>query len=153
MEECEKSIAAGGLQGQVEFVAADARGLGQVIGEDLDAALLMGLLYHLILEADRKQALSQAFDRLCSGGILFSAFISRFGIMGNLLRNVPDWIEDQVELRSLLARGRRPDAYPRGGFRGYFAWVAEIAPLHEAIRFETLTRTGVEPAIYADDES
>ena len=73
--------------------------------------------------------------------------------MGDLLRNVPDWSEDHVELRSLLARGRRPDEYPRGGFRGYFARAAEIAPLHEAIGFETLTRADVEPAICVDDES
>jgi hypothetical protein len=113
----------------------------------------MGPLYHLILEADRKRALSQVFDRLREGGILFSAFISRYGIMGDLLRDVPDWIEDQAEVRSLLTRGRRPDGYPRGGFRGYFARVDEIAPLHEAIGFETLTLAGIEPAISADDES
>jgi hypothetical protein len=73
--------------------------------------------------------------------------------MGDLLKNMPDWIDDQVEVGSLLARGRRPDDYPRGGFRGYFARVAEIAPLHEAIGFETVTLAAVEPAISADDES
>jgi hypothetical protein len=35
----------------------------------------------------------------------FSSFISRFGIMGDLLKNIPDWIEDQAEVRSLLERG------------------------------------------------
>ena len=48
---------------------------------------------------------------------------------------------------------RSPEDFPRGGFRGYFAKVSEIAPLHEALGFETITLVGVEPAISADDES
>jgi hypothetical protein len=87
------------------------------------------------------------------GGIIFTSFISRFGIMGDLLRNLPGWIEKQTEVRSLLRRGKRPDDSPRGGFRGYFAEVSEIAPLHEAIGFETLTVLGIKPTISADDES
>jgi hypothetical protein len=95
----------------------------------------------------------EAFSHLRTGGVLFSAFISRFGIMGDLLRNVPNWIEDQADVHSILAYGRDPADHPRGGFRGSFARVAEIAPLHESIGFETLAVAGAEPAISADDES
>ena len=73
--------------------------------------------------------------------------------MGDLLKDVPGWIEDQVEVQSLIEKGKRPDDYPRGGFHGYFAQASEIAPLHEAIGFETLVVAGVEPVISADDES
>lgn len=73
--------------------------------------------------------------------------------MGDLIKNVPHWIEDQAEVRSLLDNGKRPDEYPRGGFRGYFAHASEMAPLHEALGFETLVVAGVEPGISADDES
>jgi SAM-dependent methyltransferase len=153
IEECRKIIADEGLERQVRLVVADARDLGKVVEKGFDAVLLMGPLYHLIVEADRKLALKEAFDRLREGGIIFSSFISRFGIMGDLLRNVPNWIEDQAEVRSLLARGKRPKDFPRNGFRGYFAQISEIAPLHEAIGFKTLTLAGVEPVISADDES
>jgi SAM-dependent methyltransferase len=153
LEECKKIITDEGLERQVHFAVADARDLGIVVEKDFDAVLLMGPLYHLIAKDDRIQALQEAFDRLRAGGILFSAFISRFGILGDVLRNIPDWIEDQKEVRSVLKRGKRPDDYPRGGFRGYFAQISEIAPLHEAIGFETITLAGVEPAISADDES
>jgi len=153
IEECRKSIADEGLERQVRLVVSDARDLGKVVEKGFDAVLLMGPLYHLIEETDRQLALKEAFDRLRKGGIIFSAFISRFGIMGDLLRNVPNWIENQAEVRSLLARGNRPYDSPRGGFRGYFAQISEIAPLHEAIGFETLTVAGVEPVISADDES
>ena len=153
LEVCRKSIADEGLERQVRLVVADARDLSEVAEKGFDAVLLMGPLYHLVVEADRKTALKEAFDRLREGGIIFSAFNSRLGILGDLLKNVPGWIEDQAEVRSLLEKGKRPEDYPRGGFRGYFALVSEIAPLHEAIGFKTLTVVGVEPAISADDES
>lgn len=148
-----KNITNAGLTKRVKFVEADARDLRQVVEKDFDAVLLMGPLYHLIAEADRKLALKESFDRMRLGGIIFSSFISRFGILGDLMRNVPEWIEDQKKVRATLATGRRPEGYPQGGFRGYFVKVSEIAPLHEAIGFETLAVAGVEPAISADDES
>lgn len=153
IEECRKSVADAGLVRQVRFVVADARDLGEVTEIGFDAVLLMGPLYHLIVEADRKVALQTAFDRLREGGILFSAFLSRFGVMSDLLKNKPGWIETQAEVRSVLERGKRPDDFPRGGFRGYLTQISEIAPLHEAIGFETLAVAAVEPLIAADDES
>jgi SAM-dependent methyltransferase len=153
LESCKMNLAQAGLESQVRLVLADARDLGEVVERDFDAVLLMGPLYHLIVEADRVLALKGAYDRLREGGVIFSSFISRYGIMGDLIRDIPDWIEDGPEVRSFLANGRRPDDYPRGGFRGYFAQVSEIAPLHEALGFETLTLAGVEPGISADDES
>jgi SAM-dependent methyltransferase len=153
LEKCRKTLVDEGLERRVRLVVADARNLGDVTERGFDAILLMGPLYHLVVKADRVLALREAFDRLRTGGVLFSSFISRFGILGDLVKDVPAWIEDQTEVRSLLEKGRRPDDYPRGGFRGYFAQVSEIAPLHEAIGFETLTVAGVDPAIAADDES
>jgi SAM-dependent methyltransferase len=154
IEVCRKSLVEAGLERQVRLVLADARDLREVTEKEFDAVLLMGPLYHLIAEADRKMALKEVFDRLREGGILFSAFISRFGIMGDLMKDIPDWIENQQEVHSLLEQGKRPDDAPRGGgFRGYFAKVSEIAALHEVIGFETLALVGVEPAISADEES
>ena len=153
LERCGKRLAEQRLGKHVRRILADARDLGQVTERDFDAVLLMGPLYHLILEDDRKQALGQAVERLRAGGMLFSAFISRYGILGDLIKNVPNWIEGQHEVRSVLEIGKDPDDFPRGGFRGYFARVPEIAPLHEAAGLKTIALAGVEPAISADDES
>ena len=153
IEECRKSLADEGLERQVRLIVADARDLSKVTEKEFDAVLLMGPLYHLIVEADRKLALKEAFDRLREGGLIFSAFISRLGVMSDLLKDVPHWIEDQADVRSMLEKGRRSDDAPPGGFRGYFARVSEIAPLHEAVGFETLKVVGVEPTISTDDES
>ena len=153
IERCRQNLIGEGLEFRARLVVADARDLSEVEGRQFDAVLLMGPLYHLTEEADRKLALKEAFDRLRVGGLLFSAFLSRFGVMGDFIKRIPQWIEDQAHVRSFLASGKRPDGSPRGGFRGYFACPDEVAPLHEALGLETLVLAGVEPGISADDES
>lgn len=152
LDVCRKDLEAAGLAEQVRLVTADARDLSAITERKFDAALLMGPLYHLIAETDRKTALKEVFDRLRAGGLLVSAFLSRFGILSDLLKNRPDWIENQAEAWSLIEQGKRPDDFPRGGFRGYSATLGEIAPLHEAVGYSTLAVAGVEPVIAADDE-
>ena len=153
LEQCKLQIEASGLQKQVQYIVADARDLHAVPTTSFDAVLIMGPLYHLVFEEDRREALRQAVDRLRNGGLLFSAHISRLGILGDLMRKTPEWIERKEEVRSLLDRGKRPDDQPRGGFRGYFTRIPEIRPLHEAAGIQTIALAGVEPAISADDES
>lgn len=150
---CRDRLAGARLAHQARFVRADARDLNG-LGETLyDAVLLMGPLYHLVIQSDRALALAEAIKHLRPGGILISAHISRFGIMGDLMKNVPGWIEDCDEVRTIIEQGRDPDHCRAGGFRGYFATAEEIAPLHENAGLETLLLAGVEPAISADDES
>jgi S-adenosylmethionine-dependent methyltransferase len=150
---CRGRLTEEGLADRVKLVVADVRDLSGLTERDYSAVLLMGPLYHLVVENERKMALDEAFSRLKEDGLIFSAFISRYGIMGDLLENVPDWIGEQAEVQSILERGRSPEDYPKGGFRGYFALSDEIVPLHEEIGFETLVLAGVEPAISANDES
>jgi S-adenosylmethionine-dependent methyltransferase len=153
IRQAQERVASEKLEVEIRFVVADARDLNEVTEGDFDAVLMMGPLYHLVAEADRREALDQAFQRLRPGGLVFSSFLSRLGVLADLIRNAPTWIEDQSEVRSLVTRGKRPDDYSRGGFRGYFARVSEIAPLHEELGFETIAVAGVEPVISADDES
>ena len=153
LELCRERVAGEGLEKNVRFFVADARYLGDIKGDTFDAVLLMGPLYHLVLEEDRKTALKEAFNWLKPGGAIFSAFISRYGIWGDVMRNIPYWIENQSEVRSVIEKGRETDDSDRVGFRGYFATVSEIAPLHEEVGFKTMVVAGVEPAISADDES
>jgi S-adenosylmethionine-dependent methyltransferase len=153
LDECRRRLNENGLETQVRLFLADVRDLNEISDRNFDAVLLMGPMYHLVAETDRKKALEEVYLRLIKGGVIFSAFISRYGVLGDLLKKMPDWIEAQVEVRSFLNVGKRPDQFPRGGFRGYFARAEEITPLHEAIGFQTILLAGVEPAISADDES
>lgn len=148
-----QGAAAAKLSKRVRYLLADARQLPEDVGDGFHAALVMGPLYHLIHESDRQLALQQVHARLRPDGIIISSFISRFGIFSDLLKTMPEWIEQRDEVRSVLAIGRDPKDYPHGGFRGYFATPHELAPLHEAVGFETLVVAASEPVIGADDDS
>ena len=154
IELAESRVREEGLSDRVVFHAADARNL-EVIGGEYDAVLLMGPLYHLVYREDRIQALKEVYNRLKPGGVIFSAFISRYGIWGDIIKNLPHIIDRTENLQSILDEGRDPGDRPSEsvGFRGYFVTVSEITPLHEEAGFETLILAGVEPAISADDES
>ena len=142
-----------GLSDHIDFMTGDARTLELVPRGAFEAVLLLGPLYHLVEEEDRTNALRSAHDCLKPGGVILSAWLSRFGNFGNLIKKNPSWIENRDEVRWLIEKGRRPDDAPRGGFRGHFSRVEEIAPIHEKMGFHTLQVAGIEPAISADDES
>ena len=150
---CRQRLMEAGVLQRVICITGDARNLPIVSHQKFDVVLLMGPLYHLVVEADRVLALQQAYHCLKSGGLLFTAWISRYGILGDLLRNVPWWIVDPDVMKSVLERGRHPENQRKGSFRGYYATVSEIPPLHEQVGLTTRVLAAVEPAISADDES
>jgi SAM-dependent methyltransferase len=154
IDACKKRIAAEGLGKKVKCFVADARDLSGVPGGDYDAVLLMGPLYHLVLEEDRKKAVKEAFQRLKTGGIIFSAFISRYGIWGDIMMKVPFMIEAQADIKSIFQRGRDSDhPSPDIHFRAYFAKVSEAKALHQKAGFRTLALAGIEPVGIGADES
>ena len=142
-----------GLIGQVEYHIADARTLENVPGHEFDAVLLMGPLYHLVALSGRQQAVRQSTSRLKDGGIFMSAWISRLGILGDLISKVPDWVREKEEVKSILEIGYNPENPRQGGFRGYFALPEEVVPLQEWAGLETILLAATEPVISADDES
>ena len=72
-----------GLSDQIDFRTGDARQLDGIPRGEFDAVLLMGPLYHLLLETDRTAALRSAYACQIPMAIL-SAMISRFGILVDL---------------------------------------------------------------------
>ena len=153
LDEARRRLSAEGLDKRARLLTADARDLRDLNGMQFDAVLMMGPLYHLVLEDDRKEAVRQAIALLYEGGLFFSTFISRVGVLGDLLKKTPEWIQNGEEVSAFLASGRRPDDQPRGGFRGYFAHASEIESFHEELGLKTLVLAAVEPAISADDAS
>ena len=153
VEQNARHVAEAGFADRAEIHVADARDLSVLGHARFDAVLLMGPLYHLVLEADRELALQQARDRLVPGGLIFTAFISRYGLIGDLMAKMPDWIERANEVRGIIESGSNPDSLRAGSFRGYFTDVQEIVPFHERLGFQTMELAAVEPVIAADDES
>ena len=153
IELCRKRISEEGLEQTVQFFIKDSRDLGDIRRQAFDAVLMMGPLYHLVYKEDREKALREAFNRLKPGGIILSSFISRYGIWGDIIKTIPEAIEHQADVRSVIDHGKDLDKPTVGGFRGYFVVLSEIAPSHEEIGFETLVLASAEPCISADDES
>jgi SAM-dependent methyltransferase len=149
---CRRRLVAADLADMVTLVQADARDLSGVPHTLFSAALIMGPLYHLVELEDRRQALREVHSRLPSGSVVVSAHISLLGILGDLMRKQPEWIERRREVRSVMHRGRDSEEYPRGLFRGFFTRVEEVRPLHEGAGFETIALAAVEPCISADYE-
>ena len=143
-----------GLGSRVEFRVGDIRTCSDIPESSFDAALVMGPLYHLVLQEDRELVLERVFKFLKPGGVVFSAWISRFGIFGDNLKKMPGLIFKKEAVESILECGCDLDLFhPKSNFRGYFATADEIAPIHEKTGFGTLALAGTEPAISADDAS
>jgi len=152
LDACREYLAEAGLEHRVKYILGDGRYLRDVPEKEYDAVLLMGPLYHLVEEGDRRMAVREAYVHLRPGGVIFSALISRFGIWGNILKNFPKAIEFKDQIRYVLDNGSDHPDWQQGGFRAYGATVDEIAPLHEDFGFETIKLVGVEPTISTNDD-
>lgn len=69
-------------------IAGDARKVRELVDGEFDHVLLMGPLYHLTNEADRRMAVDSCMSCLKVGGTLSTAFISFYGGMVFLLREL-----------------------------------------------------------------
>jgi len=83
--------------GPVEFVVGNVLELDRhVESASFDVVLLMGPLYHLLDEGDRKRAVEQAPAALKPGGLLFASFISGFAPLIDVLKKCPDELTGRV---------------------------------------------------------
>jgi SAM-dependent methyltransferase len=131
---------------------ADARDLKFLPDETFDAGMLMGPLYHLFHREERQQAIQQVASKLKPGAPFFSAHISRIGILPHIALRAPEWIADHASVQSVMEVGHDGPTHPRaGGFRGYFATIEELPPLHEEMGIETLVIAASDPASVAVD--
>ncbi|MGE5222988.1 MAG: class I SAM-dependent methyltransferase [Omnitrophica WOR_2 bacterium] len=115
---------------------------------DFNAVLLMGPLYHLLEEKERKQALAEAC-RVCKpGGMLFISFITRYAGLLDMAMSYPERILDVADMkleRHILKTGKLPPrstAQPE--FVAYLAQPAEVVPLAQSAGLKVLRVIGVE---------
>ena len=138
-----------GLTDRVTFAVGDAQDLSLFEGESFDAVLLLGPLYHLQQRASRERAIREAQRVLLPGGIIGSAFVSRYGMLGSLVVDHPEWVLSD-ELEPILRDGWVPQD---SGFPGYFATYSEAIDLHEKAGFTTRRMVAVEAGIGACDKT
>jgi ubiquinone/menaquinone biosynthesis C-methylase UbiE len=116
-------------------VKADARDLREFEAGAFDAALLMGPLYHLLEEVDRRRAVIETVRVARVGGIVMATNITRYAAIRFWAKHAPLQVTDHRELyEQQVATGQTPNAM---GFTDmYLMPPAELAA--------TLAQTSVE---------
>lgn len=117
--------------------------------EAFDAVLLMGPLYHLLAEEERRQTLAETWRVLKPGGTLFAAFISRYAVLRHVAAHQPTWPLEQTERMEMLMN--TGVLAPRGQnelkFVAHFAHPTQVGPLCQHAGFEVLTVLGAEGVV------
>lgn len=124
------------------YVHASATDLGMFGNATFDAVLLMGPLYHLLLEDDRARCLAEARRVLKPNGLLFATFITRYAAFRDLAKNDPErLVQDGRIAKALFEEGvvtfEGQDDPPFTDF--YTVRPVEVAPMMEKAGFETLS--------------
>ena len=88
---------------KIDAMQGDAMDLSRFPDNSFDVVFLMGPLYHLLEEKNRKKAISEAKRVLKPGGFLFSSFILMYGGVVYGLRDLQESIlEDREKLKILF---------------------------------------------------
>jgi ubiquinone/menaquinone biosynthesis C-methylase UbiE len=127
-------------------LAADARRLDAFAAASFDAVLMLGPLYHILEEAGRRNAVSEALRVLRPGGRLFAAFIVRTAVLRFWARYDPSVVSgDFPRYAAHLQTGEVRD---NKGFTDVsLVHPAEAAPFMESCGCVTLDLIGVEGVI------
>jgi len=126
---------------------ANAMDLSEFPDESFDAAVMMGPLYHLLQYEERILALQEARRLLKPGGLIFAAFLSRFGAFRDAASKGAVWVlEDPDTVEKILGTGI--DVSEGEGFTdAYFAHPDEAIPSCESAGFQTVMRMGCEGVV------
>lgn len=118
-----------------------------------DVVLLMGPLYHLVRLEDRQRCLQEAKRVLKPGGLLFAAFINRYGVFLDGSVKYPQAVYENRALWEQIWRdGVNPP--PHDSFTdAYFAMPDEVVPLMEGQGFTSLNLLGLEGIVSGHEES
>jgi len=127
-------------------VKADARDLSQFESAAFDAVLLMGPLYHLLEEVDRRQAVREAARVVRPGGIVAATNITRYAAIRFWAKRDPmRVVNDRGVYEQQIETGRTPNA---DGFTDiYLMRPAELAALFDGIGMSHIVTIGCEGVV------
>lgn len=121
----------------VAYDVRNATDLGAYRDEQFDVVIVLGPLYHLLEEAERKQCVSEIRRVLKPGGLVFAGFIPRLsGSIGIVDRyfNHPGQVNENI-LQRVFETGRFSNLLDVGFQEGYYPSVDEIEELFSANGF------------------
>ncbi len=89
---------------KLEVVKGDARNLDFLENESQEAALLLGPIYHLRNESERRSSIAEVNRILKPDGFVAVAYINKHFLASALLKNAPQFLSSS-NLKSLSERG------------------------------------------------
>ena len=123
----------------------DARDLSFLPSEAVyDCVLVMGPLYHLYREEDRKTVIRQAKKHLAPGGVLAASFISLYGGLNYYLSECPGEIIHERDMTYFDRIEEQKTWHGEAFTCANFTECGEIEPFFERLGFEKLTLFGQE---------
>jgi SAM-dependent methyltransferase len=147
----EQALAAANARGvSIDAAVGDARQI-DLPDESVEAALLLGPLYHLDVRSDRLRCLEEARRVLKPGGFAFVAAISRWSprlhgeVIKSLYREYPNM---RAETPGVEATGVLPALFP-GSFLGYCHRPDELRAEVEDAGLECVDLVSVEGIAFA----
>ncbi|RDI36680.1 class I SAM-dependent methyltransferase [Falsibacillus pallidus] len=126
------------------FHSLDARWLEPLKSETFDASLMLGPMYHLQEESDRKAAISELHRVTKKNGLVFVAFMPRIKHIFNSLMRPDVWPpNNEMDVINHFAETGVFNHQDEGRFTGaYYFNIDEIEPFMEENGFETLELIG-----------
>jgi 2-polyprenyl-3-methyl-5-hydroxy-6-metoxy-1,4-benzoquinol methylase len=125
-----------------DYIHGNALELGK-FEKQYDVVLLMGPLYHLIEESERKKAVEGALKLLKPNGIIIASFISNYApIQDNLSHLFP--IESVRELLGYLKNGENKDCEGFGITTAYFIDYKEARTFMKSFGLKEIIFAGIE---------
>ena len=129
---------------RIEAFQADARDLSALHLDEYDYVLLMGPLYHLFKESDRKKCVEETKKHLKKDGLIYASFISVSAGINYYLDENPDALIDDPA-QDLFDRMTENQSWSGTAFtEATFINNLEILPFFEQLGFKKLTLFGQE---------
>lgn len=128
-------------------LAGDAREADKLAGGPFDHVFLMGPLYHLLEEAERIRAVEAALACLKPGGNLYASFILLFSGMIYMMRQAPEHIVEEMEVKynNYIDCVVRDDSYGGASFtEAFFIRLGDVLPFMARFPLSTLHLFGQE---------
>jgi cyclopropane fatty-acyl-phospholipid synthase-like methyltransferase len=152
-EESKQRLANLGLSEKVTHVTGDARDALAGITERFDAVIVMGPLYHLVDESDRKQLMEQVSRLTKPGGAVMTSHVTRMGFVGYVITHNPQWLQMREDaLDQIMSQGYLSN-HPRDGtFRGYYTTAEEVKKSHQQAGLKVLKMHSHDPGIGSVDD-
>lgn len=128
----------------IKAYQCDARELSKLNLTRFDNVLVMGPLYHLFKESDRKQCIEQAKKHLKDDGVLFASFISITGGLNYYLDECPDQLVN-IPAMDLFDCMERDESWSGAAFTAAtFVNNLHIEPFFASLGCEKITLFGQE---------